>query len=121
MPPGRPTVTQVPTEDGNLFYSFLDHVGTMDVAEAVEKILYDAASLNQWHENGVERFVSVAGVALIAVTQRDYADVFVIKDPWVYSNAYGGADVILQRFGTPVATDGTFLNLGLAAGPHKGD
>ena len=102
----------VPTVDGDSYYSWKDKIGTSSLAysDAIYKFQYlnasdapEAEDGEEWHGNGVHRFVDKAGAALLAVTHRFYREAFLVKDPWTYGAA-DGADAILQRFGTPPHT-----------------
>lgn len=64
---------------------------------------------DQWHVNGVLRFVDQHGRRLLAFTHRIHAEAVVLNDPWSSPGTR-----ILQRFGTPTRYD-TF---GSVAGRH---
>ena len=106
----------VPTMDGDLVYSFFEKFGTTEVTDDVTKIQYVDASVlvDQWHENGVNRFTTKDGTTVLAITARNRGECIIIKDPWTYSSKMG-ADVIMQRFGSPPDNDGGYYAFGLAA------
>ena len=92
----------VPTKDGDAYWSIEKRLGaeTFDYNSTVYKLQYvNGTGTEEWHGNGVLRFADKAGNHLMALTHRFYEEAFVVKDPWVYDRA-GGADAILQRFGT---------------------
>merc|ERR1712100_255731 len=53
----------------------------------------------EWHGNGVLRFETLAGVSVLAYTARSASESVLIKDPFTYSAAEGGGEIV-QRFGT---------------------
>jgi len=53
----------------------------------------------EWHGNGVIRFESLAGMTVLAYTARFANEAVLFKDPFTYSAAEGGGEIV-QRFGT---------------------
>jgi len=96
------------TASGASSFNMFKEVGTMSTTskESRFKIQYYTDSSTsgtggeQFHGNGVLRFTSKAGTALLAFTHRMDAEAIIFKDPFTYSSAEGGGK-ILQRFGTP--------------------
>ena len=92
----------VPTVDGDLYWSVATKLGTESLSfnDTIYKLQYfRSGRQEQWHGNGVHRFVDTAGRAIVALTHRNFQEAFLVLDPWTYAAA-DGADAILQRFGT---------------------
>jgi hypothetical protein len=99
------------TELGEKHFSIYQHLGTS--ATTAEESIFAQQYYQQggsmageeWHGNGVKRFLSLDGTWVLAVTQRFANGAMLLKDPFTYSAAQGGGK-ILQRFGTPAIYDG---------------
>eukprot|EP00931_Biecheleriopsis_adriatica_P083860 TRINITY_DN5754_c0_g1_i5.p1 TRINITY_DN5754_c0_g1~~TRINITY_DN5754_c0_g1_i5.p1 ORF type:complete len:507 (-),score=53.09 TRINITY_DN5754_c0_g1_i5:124-1512(-) len=112
------------TSSGKTAFSIFDEVGTLSAIpnESIYKIayaqpgfgafitfdLFDVAPIlrpgpgpeEQWHANSLAHFVAKDGTAVLAFTQDYQNSATLVKDPFTYSAAEGGGE-ILQRFGTP--------------------
>jgi len=87
---------------GDKYFSMFEHAGTTSTAAddtrfKVQHVKNGGAE--EWHGNGVVRFETLAGVTVLAYTARFANEAVLIKDPFTYSAAEGGGE-ILQRFGT---------------------
>lgn len=68
---------------------------------AIFKIQFFNGSMpEEWHGNGVERFIAKDGTAVLTITHRTASEAVLFKCPYTYTAAQGGG-TILQRFGTP--------------------
>jgi hypothetical protein len=92
----------MPTKDGDMFFSYYQHVGTTstDTADSIYNIMYTSGGPEQYHMNGVTRFQAYDGTWILGATFRSNAEAVLMKCPYTYSSADGGG-TILQRFGTP--------------------
>jgi len=87
---------------GDKYFSMFEHAGTTSTAAddsrfKVQHVKNGADE--QWHGNGVIRFETLAGVKVLAYTGRFACEAVLIKDPFTYSAAEGGGEIV-QRFGT---------------------
>jgi len=103
-------IIAVSLEDGSLrqtalgdkYFSMFEHAGTTSKSDDDTrfKIQHVAnGDEEQWHGNGVIRFETLAGVTVLAVTGRFGNEAVLMKDPFTYSAAEGGGEIV-QRFGT---------------------
>jgi len=94
---------------GETHFSIYKHLGTSATTAEESRfnvLYYSGARGEEWHGNGVKRFQALDGTWVLAVTQRFANGALLIKDPFTYSAAQGGGQ-ILQRFGTPSIGDGS--------------
>merc|ERR1712096_358678 len=87
---------------GDKYFSMFEHAGTTSTTDddtrfKVQHVANGAGE--QWHGNGVIRFETLAGVKVLAVTGRFGNEAVLMKDPFTYSAAEGGGEIV-QRFGT---------------------
>lgn len=100
------------TELGEKHFSIYQHLGTSATTaeESIFAMQYyeksGSSAGEEWHGNGVKRFQSLDGTWVLAVTQRFANGAMLLKDPFTYSKAQGGGE-ILQRFGSPAIWDGS--------------
>lgn len=98
----------VQTADGDDFFSWYRKVGTTSKtsADSIYKIYYvDDERTEQYHQNGVTRFMYGDGTWILGATHKDHGEAILVKDPYTYTSANGGGS-ILQRFGSPSHTFG---------------
>jgi len=87
---------------GDKYFSMFEHAGTTSTAadDSRFKVQHVKNGADEeWHGNGVIRFETLTGVTVLAYTARFANEAVLIKDPFTYSAAEGGGE-ILQRFGT---------------------
>jgi hypothetical protein len=87
---------------GDKYFSMFEHAGTTSTADDDTrfKVQHGKGFNNEeWHGNGVLRFETLAGVTVLAYTARFANEAVLIKDPFTYSAAEGGGEIV-QRFGT---------------------
>lgn len=119
----------VPTKDGLGYFSMWEQLGTTstDPTDSIYKIQHyvETDGGQEWHGNGVQRFDMADGTPILAVTQKELNQAVLISDPWSFSSADGGGQ-ILQRFGTPdgerdgiAHTFGINSSEGVFAGVHN--
>lgn len=97
----------IPTKDGQPFFSYYHNIGTTseDSQDSIYKIKYsmngtDGTAPEQFHQNGLTRFVTKDGTWILAATFLFNAEAVLMKCPFTYSSDEGGGQ-ILQRFGSP--------------------
>jgi len=91
------------TETGLKYFSLFDNLGTFSDDDSVYKIRYVSNGTShpeQWHLNGISRFTTKDGTAILAFSTIHDNEVILARDPWTYSAAERGGE-ILQRFGNP--------------------
>lgn len=112
----------VPTANGDPCFDIFKHAGTTasddDSTRFKQQFITTGSSgMEQWHGNGVTRFSTLGGTAVLAITQKNRAEATLMKCPWTYSKSQGGG-TILQRFGTPTqygaAAGSTSRHFGIA-------
>lgn len=93
----------IPTASGAQAFNVFKEAGTMSTTskDSRFKIQYHTStSGEEFHGNGVQRFTSKSGIVYLAFTHRTDAEAVIFKDPFTYSSAQGGGNIV-QRFGTP--------------------
>jgi len=107
----------VKTKDSEDFFSLYKYLGTTshERDDGIFKVQYrrtsdytDVAD-QQYDMNGMTRFKTLEGVWVIAASFYTHGEVVIFKDPYTYSSADGGGQ-ILQRFGSPYHWTGTVEN-----------
>lgn len=96
----------IKTASGASAFNMYEAVGTV-ARKSIEsrfKIQYylDSSSRTgeEFHGNGIQRFISSDGTAYLAFTHRTDSEAVIFKDPFTHSISNGGG-LIVQRFGTP--------------------
>ncbi|KNC76254.1 hypothetical protein SARC_11240 [Sphaeroforma arctica JP610] len=95
------------TFDDNATTTKIQFVQTEDIE--FDRAMVNTTQNEQWHENGIESFVTANGAHLLAFTHRWMAEVVVISNPWFTA----GDTEILQRFGTPGIFDKNGTQIGI--------
>ncbi|CAE7758305.1 unnamed protein product [Symbiodinium microadriaticum] len=121
------------TADGEDYFSIYDSLGTFssESSETIYKIPFknvsnktrnpdNPAFTQQWHLNGVTRFIA-GDTAVLAFTTYFLNAAVLLKDPFTHKSADGGGE-ILQQFGMPGYGESSRTVPGEAAPmtpPHK--
>lgn len=109
------------TADGDDYFSWYRKVGTTSKtsSDSIYKIYYeDNGNVEQYHQNGVTRFLHGDGTWVLGVTHKDHGEAILVKCPYTYSSANGGGK-ILQRFGSPSHTFGLSTSDGSITALHN--
>jgi hypothetical protein len=87
---------------GDKYFSMFEHAGTTSTAADDTRFKVQHVKNGrdeEWHGNGVIRFETLSGVTVLAYTARFANEAVLFKDPFTYSAAEGGGEMV-QRFGT---------------------
>lgn len=105
------------TASGDNHYSIYSHLATTSSSadDSRFRMQYktssddDNGNNEQWHGNGVKRFQALDGTWILALTQRFANGAMLLKDPFMYTSAQGGGQIV-QRFGTPAIYKGSSVS-----------